>query len=529
MTRSPTDQGPIDAPHESIVIVDLGSQTAMLIARRVRELNVYCELAPPTASWRDVERLRPRGVILSGGPASVHDPGAPTAPDWALDGRLPTLGICYGMQTMAQQLGGHVEAGREREFGAASIYPTANSALLEGLPQPMPVWMSHGDRVDRLPAGFEPLAATDSIPIAAMGDSDDRFGIQFHPEVVHTPQGIALLRNFVRGICGCSGDWDAAHFITETVDSVRRQVGNGRIICGLSGGVDSAVAAALVHRAVGDQLTCIYVDNGLMRLGETEQVINTFERHMGMNLRAIHAGDRFLEELAGVTDPETKRKRVGETFISVFEEAALDIAHDDHGVDYLVQGTTYPDVVESAGSGHGSATAVIKSHHNVGGLPDDLRFELVEPLRYLFKDEVREVGRELGLADEIVGRQPYPGPGLSIRIIGEVTPSRVRVLQRADAVVMEEIRAAGLYDDLWQSFAILTDTRSVGVQGDARTYGWVVALRAVTADDAMTADWARIPYEVLGKIANRIVNEIPEVNRIVYDITSKPPGTIEWE
>ncbi len=511
------------------MIVDLGSQTAMLIARRVRELNVYCELAPPTASWAEVERLRPRGIILSGGPASVHDAGAPVAPDWALDGRLPVLGICYGMQTMAQQLGGHVEAGREREFGAASIYSSDDSPLLEGLPRPMPVWMSHGDRVDQLPPGFQPLATTDSIPVAAMGDGEGRYGIQFHPEVVHTPQGVELLRNFVRGICRCSGDWDAAHFITETVEAVRRQVGSGRVICGLSGGVDSAVAAALVHRAVGDQLTCIYVDNGLMRLGETEQVADTFERHMGMNLHVERAGDRFLEELAGVIDPETKRKRVGETFISIFEEAAIEIAHDDHGVDYLVQGTTYPDVVESAGSGHGSATAVIKSHHNVGGLPDDLRFELVEPLRYLFKDEVREVGRELGLAEEIVGRQPYPGPGLSIRIIGEVTPSKVRVLQRADAVVMEEVRAAGLYDELWQSFAILTDTRSVGVQGDARTYGWVVALRAVTADDAMTADWARLPYEVLGRIANRIVNEIPEVNRVVYDITSKPPGTIEWE
>ena len=515
--------------HESIVIVDLGSQTAMLIARRVRELNVYCELVPPTASWERVRALNPRGVILSGGPASVHDDGAPLAPDWALDGRMPVLGICYGMQTMANQLGGRVESGREREFGAAHIYPSDESALLENLPRPMPVWMSHGDRVDQMPDGFRTLAGTDSIPIAAMGDDAGRFGIQFHPEVVHTPHGLHLLSNFVYEICQCAGDWDAAHFITETVAQVRDQVGANHVICGLSGGVDSSVAAALVHRAVGDQLTCIYVDNGLMRLGETEQVVDTFQRNMHMDLRVARSGDRFLEELAGVDDPETKRKRIGETFISVFEETAIEIAKDDHGVDFLVQGTTYPDVVESAGSGHGSATAMIKSHHNVGGLPEDLRFELIEPLRHLFKDEVREVGRELGLPEEIVGRQPYPGPGLAIRIIGPITHEKVRVLQLADAVVMDEIHKAGLYNDLWQSFAILTDTRTVGVQGDARTYGWVCALRAVTADDAMTADWARLPYDVLATIANRIVNEIPEINRVVYDITSKPPGTIEWE
>ena len=515
--------------HESIVIVDLGSQTAMLIARRIRELNVYCELVPPTATWERVRGLNPRGVILSGGPASVHDDGAPVAPDWALDGRLPLLGICYGMQTMAKQLGGQVEAGHQREFGAAHIYPRNSSTLLDDLPRPMPVWMSHGDRVDELPRGFQALAGTDSIPIAAMGDDQQRFGIQFHPEVVHTPHGLHLLSNFVHEICGCSGDWDAAHFVTEAVAEIRAEVGDRHVICGLSGGVDSSVAAALAHRAIGDQLTCIYVDNGLMRLGETEQVVDTFGRNLQIKLRAVRAGDRFLEELSGVTDPELKRKRIGETFISVFEEAALEIASDDRGVDYLVQGTTYPDVVESAGSGHGSATAVIKSHHNVGGLPDDLRFGLIEPLRHLFKDEVREVGRELDLPEEIVGRQPYPGPGLAIRIIGAVTHERVRVLQLADAIVMEEIREAELYDELWQSFAILTDTRTVGVQGDARTYGWVCAIRAVTADDAMTADWARIPYAVLGTIANRIVNEIPEINRVVYDITSKPPGTIEWE
>ena len=513
-------------PHESIVIVDLGSQTAMLIARRVRELNVYCELVPPTATAADLARLRARGIILSGSPSSVHDADAPRAPDWALDGALPTLGICYGMQELAHRLGGHVAPGREREFGAASLTPRgAASPLLRGLPQPLPVWMSHGDRVEALPPGFSSFAATESIPIAAMADGNGRYGIQFHPEVAHTPNGAELLRNFVVDICGCSGDWTAEHFVSEAVEEIRAQVGGRRVICGLSGGVDSAVAATLVHRAVGDQLTCVFVDNGLLRRGERGQVEQTFSRQLHIDLRTVEAGDRFLEELAGVTDPETKRKRVGETFISVFEEAARELGE----VDFLVQGTTYPDVVESAGSGAGGATATIKSHHNVGGLPDDLRFELVEPLRYLFKDEVRAVGRELGLPEEIVERQPFPGPGLSIRIIGPVTHEKVSVLQAADAVVMEEVRSAGLERELWQSFAILTDTRTVGVQGDARTYGWVVALRAVTADDAMTADWARLPAELLGRIANRIVNEVPQVNRVVYDITSKPPGTIEWE
>ena len=517
-------------PHESIVIVDLGSQTAMLIARRVRELNVYCELVPPSAPREQITRLDARGIILSGGPSSVHDADAPRAPDWALDGSLPTLGICYGMQELAHRLGGHVAPGREREFGAASLTalsrePGAESPLLRGLPHPLPVWMSHGDRVAALPQGFQALAETETIPIAAMADQQGRYGIQFHPEVAHTPNGRELLRNFVVNICGCAGDWTAEHFVSEAVEEIRAQVGGRRVICGLSGGVDSAVAATLVHRAVGDQLTCVFVDNGLLRRGEREQVEQTFSRQLHIDLRTVAAGDRFLEELASVTDPETKRKRVGETFISVFEEAARELGE----VDFLVQGTTYPDVVESAGSGAGGATATIKSHHNVGGLPDDLRFELVEPLRYLFKDEVRAVGRELGLPEEIVQRQPFPGPGLSIRIIGPVTHEKVSVLQAADAVVMEEVRAAGLERELWQSFAILTDTRTVGVQGDARTYGWVAALRAVTADDAMTADWARLPDDLLGRIANRIVNEVPQINRVVYDITSKPPGTIEWE
>ena len=517
-------------PHESIAIVDMGSQTAMLIARRIRELNVYCELVPSTTSRTDLMRLRARGIILSGGPSSVHDPDAPRAPDWALDGSLPTLGICYGMQEMAHRLGGRISPGQEREFGAASLTAWDDrSPLLRGLPQPLPVWMSHGDHVEVMPDGFRSLAATESIPVAAMSNRQGLYGIQFHPEVAHTPNGHDLLRNFVFGICGCSGDWTPEHFVTETVSKIRAQVCDRKVICGLSGGVDSAVAATLVHRAVGDQLTCIFVDNGLLRRNERKQVEEMFSRQLHINLRSVNAGDRFLEELAGVTDPETKRKRVGETFISVFEEEARKLGEADDGVDFLVQGTTYPDVVESAGSGVGGATATIKSHHNVGGLPDDLRFQLIEPLRYLFKDEVRAVGRELGLPDEIVERQTFPGPGLSIRIIGPVTHEKVSVLQAADAIVVGEVRRAGLERELWQSFAILTDTRTVGVQGDARTYGWVVALRAVTADDAMTADWARLPGDLLGRIANRIVNEVPQVNRVVYDITSKPPGTIEWE
>ena len=511
-------------PPESILILDMGSQTAMLIARRIRELGVYCELVPPTLSRAEAKLLNPKGVIVSGGPASVHDVDAPRAPDWAFDDNLPLLGICYGMQEMAHRLGGSVARSAEREFGPATLARTCTDPLFIGLPDPMDIWMSHGDHVDALPDGFIATAATDGIAVAAMADAtNNRFGIQFHPEVVHTPQGAGLLANFVRDICGCQGDWTADNFINASIADIRGQVGNSRVLCALSGGVDSAVAAALTHRAVGDQLTCVFVDNGLMRLGEMEQVAATFRESMSVDLRTVDAGAQFLEELAGVTDPELKRKRVGETFIAVFEEAAREIGE----VDFLVQGTTYPDVVESAGVGHKSVA--IKSHHNVGGLPEHMRFKLVEPLKYLFKDEVRAAGRELGLPDTIIKRQTYPGPGLSIRITGEVTHDRVRVLQRADAIVLEEVRSAGLYDELWQSFAILTDTRTVGVQGDARTYGHVLAIRAVTADDAMTADWARLPHDLLARISSRIVNEIPEINRVVYDITSKPPGTIEWE
>ena len=514
-----------DSPaHETIVIIDFGSQTSMLIARRVRELNVYCELVPHTAPWERVRRLNPKGFILSGGPTSVIGDGAPRAPSYIYECGLPVLGICYGMQVMTAELGGRVLGAQEQEYGPAVIHRgEVASPLLRGLPESMPVWMSHGDRIADLPPGFHALASSERIPVAVMGNAQGMYGIQFHPEVAHTPDGSQLLRNFVLDVCGCRGDWTAGSFIEETVAQVRAEVGGGRVICALSGGVDSAVAAALVHRAVGDQLTCIFVDNGLLRREEPERVVATFRKHLQMDLRHVDASVQFLEKLAGITDPETKRKRIGETFIAVFEAEAAGLGD----VGCMVQGTTYPDVVESAGSG--GVTATIKSHHNVGGLPERMQFTLVEPLRYLFKDEVRMVGRELGLPDEMILRQPFPGPGLAIRIIGAVTPEKVRVLQDADWVVMDEIKLAGLYGDLWQSFAILTDTRSVGVQGDARTYGYVVAVRAVTAQDAMTADWARLPYDVLARISNRIVNEVPEVNRVVLDITSKPPGTIEWE
>ena len=518
-------RGEAKPPREAIVIMDFGSQTSMLIARRVRELNVYCELLPHTASWERVQALNPKGFILSGGPASVHDDGAPSAPAYVYESGLPVLGICYGMQTMTTALGGRVTGGREREFGHAVIHHEREPDLLAELPQAMPVWMSHGDRIAQVPPGFRVLASSETIPVAAMGNDRGLYGIQFHPEVVHTPDGDRLIRNFVREICGCRGDWTPANFVQQAVADIRAQVGDGRVICALSGGVDSAVAAALVHRAVGDQLTCIFVDNGLLRREEPERVVRTFRKHLAIDLRHIDAVDLFLEELAGVTDPETKRKRIGETFIAVFEEAAQDLGE----VASMVQGTTYPDVVESAGTGVGGVTATIKSHHNVGGLPERMRLTLVEPLRYLFKDEVRKVGVELGLPPAMVYRQPFPGPGLAIRIIGAVTRAKLETLRAADWVVMDEIKDADLYGDLWQSFAILTDTRSVGVQGDARTYGHVVAIRAVTAEDAMTADWARLPYDVLARIANRIVNEAPAVNRVVLDITSKPPGTIEWE
>lgn len=510
---------------EAVVIIDFGSQYSWLIARRVRECRVYCEVVPHDAPWESVASLQPKGFILSGGPGSVYETGAPQAPTYVYESHLPVLGICYGMQLIAHQLGGKVTPGVKREYGLAVLYQSAvDTPLFVNLPAEMPVWMSHGDRIEEMPPGFTSLAYTDNSPVAAMGNDQGVIGLQFHPEVVHTPQGKNILQNFLYEICGCTGSWTTGSFVTESVERIRNQVGTGKVICALSGGVDSAVVAALIHRAVGDQLTCIFVDTGLLRWEEGERIDNTFKKNMRMNFVHVDASDRFLAKLSGVIDPEEKRHIIGEEFVRVFEEEAARIGR----VDFLAQGTLYPDVVESALTGS-RAVATIKTHHNVGGLPSVMNLSLVEPLRYLFKDEVREVGLALGLAEEMVYRQPFPGPGLAIRIIGEITRERLEIVRAVDWIVMNEIKNADLYRQLWQSFAVLTPVRSVGVMGDSRTYGYMAAVRAVTSEDAMTADWARLPYDLLARISNRIVNEVPEVNRVVYDISSKPPSTIEWE
>ena len=511
--------------NEGIIVIDFGSQYSHLIARRIRELKVYSEVFTASSTWETVRHINPKGVILSGGPASVYDPGAPRIPDWVFERDLPVLGICYGMQALVHQLGGEVVPGQAQEYGSAVLHQDGGEAsLFTELPPTFQVWMSHGDRIAALPPGFSSLAYTENSPVAALGDGKRIFGLQFHPEVNHTPLGLSILENFLVRACNCRASWTPGNFVNDSINRIQEQVGDGRVICALSGGVDSAVTAMLLHKAIGDQLTCIFVNNGLLRLEEPERVQDTFKRNMGLNLVYADASERFLTELAGVIDPEQKRKVIGEEFIRVFEEAASGLGKTD----FLAQGTLYPDVIESE-TPENRASARIKTHHNVGGLPENMKLKLVEPLRYLFKDEVRQVGLELGLPEEMVYRQPFPGPGLAIRIIGEVTLERCDMLRACDWIVIDEIKAAGLYGQIWQSFAVLTDNRTVGVMGDYRTYGYVCAIRAVSSEDAMTADWVRLPYEVLARMSNRMVNEVPGVTRVVYDITSKPPGTIEWE
>ena len=520
------------AAHPSILIVDFGSQVTQLIARRVREAGAYCEIVPFNKASDAFRRLQPKGVILSGGPGSVPENASPRAPQEIITAGIPVLGICYGQMAMAEQLGGKVESGHHREFGRALVDVHGESALFDGIWNPgekHTVWMSHGDRITALPPGFSVKGTSENAPFALIDDEERRFyGLMFHPEVIHTPDGARLIANFVRKIAGLPGDWTMAEFRHEAIARIRQDVGGGRVICGLSGGVDSAVAAVLIHEAIGDQLTCIFVDHGLMRQNEAAEVVTLFRGHYNIPLVHVDASDAFLTALDGVADPETKRKTIGRLFVETFEAEAKKIASDGKAAEFLAQGTLYPDVIESV-SFTGGPSVTIKSHHNVGGLPKRMNMRLIEPLRMLFKDEVRALGRELGLPQAFVGRHPFPGPGLAIRVPGPVTREKLDILRRADAIYLDEIRKAGLYDAIWQAFAVLLPVQTVGVMGDYRTYNDVLALRAVTSVDGMTADFYHFDMEFLGRVANRIVNEVRGINRVVYDVTSKPPGTIEWE